>query len=133
MAKVRCRFFAPGGGCMRGKLRLDCRRLWRAAALFIGVSLSAGAARATDGTWTGLDSEWTTGTNWSSTPTVPDNTATFTNNSAPTAVTIGGSASINTIQFNTGAPAYTFTINGAFNINGAGIVDNSANAPSFTY
>jgi hypothetical protein len=28
--------------------------------------------------------EWTTGTNWTSTPTVPDNTATFANNGAPT-------------------------------------------------
>jgi hypothetical protein len=46
--------------------------------------LAATSAHATDGTWQGPGAEWTAGTNWSSTPTVPDNTATFTNNGAPT-------------------------------------------------
>jgi autotransporter-associated beta strand protein len=108
------------------------------------TALLAGAAslllvptqvRALDATWIGPGAEWTTGTNWSSSPTVPDNTATFTNNGAPTAVTIGASASINTLTFTTGAPAYTFTIGAissmTFNVLGAGIVNNSSNAPSF--
>ena len=44
--------------------------------------------------------EWTTGTNWSSTPspTVPDDTASFANNGAPTSVTISNNAAINTID-----------------------------------
>jgi hypothetical protein len=61
------------------------------------------------------------GTNWNSAPpnTVPDNLATFTNNSAPTSVTISNSTSINTIAFDAAAPAYSFTVqNGAtFTIN----------------
>ena len=87
------------------------------AALLGGIWLAAlapGAAYAVDGTWTGPGAEWTTGTNWSSTPTVPDNTATFTNNAAPTSVTISNNASINTIEFDAAAPAYSFTVeNGA--------------------
>ena len=80
------------------------------------------AAQAVDGTWTGATtSEWTTGTNWNSAPpnTVPDNLATFTNNAAPTSVTISNSTSINTIAFDAAAPAYSFTVqNGAtFTIN----------------
>jgi len=64
---------------------------------------------------------------------VPDNTATFTNNGAPTAVTISASTSINTIVFAPGAPAYSFTLGSstAFTIAGAGIVNTSSNAPNF--
>ncbi|HEX2401875.1 MAG TPA: autotransporter-associated beta strand repeat-containing protein, partial [Mycobacterium sp.] len=71
------------------------------------------AAHAVDGTWTGTTtSEWTTGTNWNSAPpnTVPDNLATFTNNAAPTSVTISNTTSINTIAFDVLAPAYSFTV-----------------------
>src|SRR5215831_17516707 len=95
--------------------------------------LAAMPAHATDGTWQGPGAEWPTGTNWSSTPTVPDNTATFTNNGAPTAVTISASTSINTMVFAPGAPAYSFTLGGstAFTIAGAGIVNASSNAPNF--
>src|SRR5262245_29124655 len=64
--------------------------------------------------------------------TVPDDIATFAN-SANTLVTISSSASINTIQFTAAAPAYSFTINPflTFSINGAGISNSSAFAPSF--
>jgi len=109
-------------------------------ALLAGASLAAlvalaPVAHAVDGTWTGPDTEWTDGTNWSSTPDVPDNTATFTNNAAPTSVTISDDASINTIQFTAGAPAFNFTTSGTgitFDVNGTGIVNNSGFAPSFT-
>ena len=49
-------------------------------------------------------------------------------------MTISSSTSINTIQFTTLAPAYSFTNSNfaVFGINGAGIVNNSAFAPSFT-
>ena len=78
------------------------------------VASGAGPAQAVDGTWVGAGSEWTTGTNWSSTPVVPDGTATFTNNGAPTAVTISNSTSIDTMEFTAAAPAYSFTVtNGA--------------------
>jgi len=114
-------------------------RTW--PALLAGVSLAAlgtlapDAAHAVDGTWTGggapVPNEWTQDNNWS-TATVPDNTATFTNNAAPTSVTISNDASINTIQFTAAAPAYSFTNSATFSINGARIVNNSAFAPSFT-
>src|SRR5262249_18913011 len=113
-------------------------RTLRRLALPAGVSLSAlapSAAHAIDGVWTGPGAEWTDGTNWSSTPDVPDNAATFTNNGAPTSATISDDASINTIQFTAGAPAFNFVTSGTgitFDINGAGIVNNSAFAPSFT-
>ena len=89
-------------------------------ALLAGVSLAAlvalaPVAHAVDGTWTGsADTEWTNALNWNSTPTpdVPDDTATFTNNAAPTSVTISSDASINTIQFTAGAPAFNFITSG---------------------
>jgi autotransporter-associated beta strand protein len=101
-------------------------------ALLAGVtslSLMPAQVRALDATWTGPGSQWTTGTNWSSSPTVPDNTATFTNNGAPTAVTVG-SASINTIIFTAGAPAYTFS-SGTLTIGGTGIVNSASNGQTF--
>jgi autotransporter-associated beta strand protein len=95
--------------------------------------LAPDAAHAVDGTWQGPGNQWTTGTNWSSSPDVPDGTATFTNNAAPTSVTISSTASIGTIQFTAAAPAYSFAVNLAlFEINGSGIVNNSAFTPSFT-
>jgi len=112
-------------------------------ALLAGVSFAALAtlapvAHAVDGIWTGggapVPNEWTQDNNWSL-ATVPDNTATFTNNGAPTSVTVSDDASINTIQFTAGAPAFNFITSGTgitFDINGAGIGNNSAFAPSFT-
>src|SRR5262249_20624430 len=109
-------------------------------ALLAGVSLAALAtlapgAHAVDGIWTGggapVPNEWTQDNNWSL-ATVPDNTATFTNNGAPTSVTISDDALINTIT--AGAPAFNFITSGTgitFDVNGTGIVNNSAFAPSF--
>ena len=96
------------------------------------VASGAGSARAVDGTWVGAGSEWTTGSNWSSAPAVPDGTATFTNNGAPTAVMISNSTSIGTMEFTTAAPAYSFTVtNGAsFAIN-TGVASTSLPLPNF--
>src|SRR6188472_3882283 len=92
---------------------LGARTTSQRAALLGSVCIGAlailgpGTAHAVDGTWTGATtSEWTTGTNWSSTPTVPDGTATFMNNGAPTSVTISNTTSINTIAFDAAAPAF---------------------------
>src|SRR5262249_41913405 len=82
------------------------------ASVWVGASaMSVPANAQVSGTWTGPGAEWTTGTNWSSNPTVPDNIATFTNNGSPTSVTISSTPSIGTIQFNAAAPAYSFTVN----------------------
>jgi hypothetical protein len=92
-----------GSGRSRARLRI--------AALLAGVSLSAVAAHAQDATWTppsGPSADWKTASNW--TPgTVPANTAFFGAANATT-VTFSSSASINTLQFNAGAPLYTFAI-----------------------
>ena len=95
--------------------------------------LTPDTALATDGTWTGVtNAEWTLGTNWTSNPLVPDNTATF-DVSTRTSVTISNSTSINTIEFTAAAPAYSFTVqNGAtFTIN-SGIINNPGFEPAFT-
>ena len=96
------------------------------------VASGAGSARAVDGTWVGAGSEWTTGSNWSSAPVVPDGTATFTNNGAPTAVTISNSTSIGTMEFTTAAPAYSFTVtnSASFAINSA-VTSTSPTLPNF--
>src|SRR5262245_17481333 len=119
-----------------GWLHAGRARTLRRAALLAGVSCAALAVLApsavyaqVDGTWQGPGNEWTDGTNWSSNPDVPDNTATFTNNGAPTSVTISNDAEIGTMQFTAAAPAYSFTISSAFTI--AGIDNSSAFAPSF--
>jgi autotransporter-associated beta strand protein len=108
------------------------------ASVWVGASamLTPSSAQTVDGTWVGggapVTNEWTQGNNWSSSPTVPDRTATFAN-SAFTSVTISSTTSIGTIQFAVGAPAYSFAVNLAlFEINGSGIVNSSASAPSFT-
>jgi outer membrane autotransporter protein len=133
--------FAADGSNAGGSIRTaaEARPALVRTALLGGVWLGALAALGTqpayavDGTWTGPGAEWTTGTNWSSSPTVPDNTATFTNNAAPTSVTISSSTSINTIEFDAAAPAYSFTVqNGAtFTIN-TGTANSSSFAPAFT-
>jgi autotransporter-associated beta strand protein/T5SS/PEP-CTERM-associated repeat protein len=108
------------------------------ASVWVGaLGMSVPATAQVSGTWTAPPpnpKEWTLGTNWSSNPDVPDDTATFTNNGAATSVTITNTtAIIGTIQFTSGAPMYSFAVNLAlFEINGAGIVNNSASAPSFT-
>ena len=53
------------------------------AVLLATTALGVVSAHAVDGTWSGPGAEWTDGANWSSNPTVPDGTATFTNNGAP--------------------------------------------------
>jgi autotransporter-associated beta strand protein/T5SS/PEP-CTERM-associated repeat protein len=139
---------APSAALRDGAIQIATRStpaaLSRAALLgsvWLGAlaMLAPSPAHAVDGTWTGPGTQWTVGTNWSSTPpnTVPDDIATFTNSpGAPTSVTIASFASvnINTIQFTAAAPAYSFTINpfATFSINGAGISNSSAFAPTFT-
>ena len=110
----------------------DARTATRAALLgsvCIGAltMLVPDAAHAVDGTWTGPGTEWTTGTNWSSSPTVPDNTASFTNNGAPPSVTISNNAAINTIEFTAAAPAYSFTVQNSATFT----VNSTSNSSSF--
>src|SRR5262245_40017083 len=97
--------------------------LRRFVALLLATSaLGVVSAHALDGTWTGANSnDWVDGTNWSPTSTVPDGTATFTNNAAPTVVDVNGLAVTGAISFTNTAPAYTVNANDVFVVNGAGV------------
>ena len=103
------------------------------ATLLATTALGVVAAHAVDGTWTGASStEWTDGTNWTSTPSVPDGTATFTN-TGPNTVDSNGLVGVSAVVF-TAAPnaqAYTVNVNDIFVVNGAGISNNSTNPQTF--
>src|SRR5262249_16906254 len=112
--------------------RLVRGRRYRLAVLLGAASVAIpGSALAQAGTWTGPGNEWTTGTNWSP-ATVPTTIATFTNGT-PTAVNISSNASIDTMQFNAGALAYSFAVQGGatFTIN-SNIANLSSFQPGFT-
>ena len=100
------------------------------AALAIGQS---GPALAVDGTWTGAtDGEWTDPTNWSSNPSVPDGTATFTNTASTTSVANnGGLVSIGAVSFTSTALSYSFGINNTFVVTAAGVTNASTNTQTF--
>ena len=117
----------PSG--LAGGLALKCVA-WSAGLALVAARV--GPAQAVDGIWQGAGAEWTTGSNWSSAPLVPDGIAAFTNNGAPTTVTISNSTSIDTMEFTAAAPAYSFTVtNGAnFTINSL-VANSSAFQPNF--
>ena len=125
---IAIRIAAPGA-------RAPSRRAALLGSVCIGVlaMLVPGAAHAVDGTWTGPWREWTTGTNWTSSPLVPDSvgTATFTN-SAPTSVTISNTATINTIEFTAAAPAYSFTVQSLATFTVNSTVNSSLFTPEFS-
>ncbi|MCP3384626.1 autotransporter domain-containing protein [Bradyrhizobium sp. CCGUVB4N] len=103
------------------------------AALLATTAPGLVAAHAGDGTWVGgTSTDWTDGTNWTSTPTVPDGTATFTDTGL-SAVDSNGLVNIGAVVF-TAAPnaqAYTINTNDIFVVNGVGISNNSTNPQTF--
>jgi autotransporter-associated beta strand protein/T5SS/PEP-CTERM-associated repeat protein len=128
----------PGSGVSIGHIAIriaapGARTPSRRAALLGSVCIGAlamlgpGTAHAVDGIWQGPGAEWTTGTSWSSSPTVPDDTASFANNGAPTSVTISNNAAINTIDFAAAAPAYSFTVQNSATFT----VNSTSNSSSF--
>jgi autotransporter-associated beta strand protein len=94
------------------------------ATLMASVCLGAVSAHAVDGTWlpAPATSDWNTGTNWTSSPAVPDGTATF-NTSNQTTITFSSSSTfVQTIQFASFGSSFTFSLpNGTLNITGDGI------------
>jgi len=122
------RRFRTGGGAMRAHL------LTTTAAVAL---LAALPARAQDTTWlvNPGSGNFNTAANW--TPaTVPTGTAFFgASNTTSIAFQPFTTTSIGTLQFNPDAPAYSFTtsdgISTSISITGAGIVNNSSNAPTF--
>jgi hypothetical protein len=89
------------------------------------------SAHAVDGIWQGPGTDWVDGTNWSSNPDVPNGTATFDNNAAPTSLNNGGFVAIGTVQFLAGAPSYTIGVDNAFLVTGTGFINNSGNPQTF--
>ena len=87
-----------------------------------------------NGTWLSSpgSSDFNTGSNWSS-GTIPTGTATF-GASSITTLTQSNGITIGAFQFNAGAPAYTFNVGTSrIQFTGAGIINNSSNAPTFTF
>jgi outer membrane autotransporter protein len=101
--------------------------------VLLAALAEAGPASAQNATWAGPGAEWTTDANWSP-MTAPTGVATFTNNGAPTSVTISNSTSIGEIVFSANAPGYFLDIvaNKTFLLNGVGITNNALSAPTFT-
>src|SRR5262249_45688098 len=97
--------------------------------------LAAMPAHAQNATWSTApaNSDFNTAANWTPT-TVPTGTASF-GASTITGLTFnpGAVTSLGGFTFNLGAPAYSFTLAPASSLTftGAGIVNNSSNAPSF--
>lgn len=94
------------------------------ATLLATTALGVVAAHAVDGTWTVGSSDWTDPANWSSNPSVPDATATFSNTGSTAVDNNNGVVSIGTIQFANTSQAYTLTIGNPFIVNATGIVNN---------
>jgi outer membrane autotransporter protein len=111
-------------------------RMLRPAVLvgFFAVLLGQLPANAQNATWllSPTSGNFETAANWSP-PIVPTGTATF-GLSNTTTITFSAVTAVGTLQFNTGAPAYTFDISSgtALLINGTGIVNNSSNSPTLS-
>jgi autotransporter-associated beta strand protein len=100
-----------------------------AGTLLVGIgSFSFSAQALQNATWlpaTPGSGDWSTPGNWN--PAVPTGTAIFDLSNATT-VSISASALVGLLQFNIGAPNYTFHLTSpqaVFEINGAGIANNS--------
>ena len=108
--------------------------------LHAGVLLQLGAvwagaldARAQDATWllNPGSGDFDTASNWSP-PTVPTGTAIF-DASNRTTISFSSGTFVGALQFNAGAPAYSFDISSTFlEIDGTGIINNSSNRPTLT-
>jgi autotransporter-associated beta strand protein len=108
--------------------------LWQTTSLLVAIGIVSTSAQAQDATWNFApgSSDYNTPTNWTpaAAPIGPSGTASF-GASGTTSLTFSTGTTVATLQFNSGAPAYTFGLNGHFlEFTGAGIVNNSSNAPT---
>jgi outer membrane autotransporter protein len=137
---MRCALILADGAIRRFGppcARAFARRSGSLAAALLATSFLTSIAHAQDATWSTSPgtNDWNTSGNWSP-ATVPTGIASFGSSVTTSLVFSAASTSIGTIQFNSGAPAYTFTIPHVIaaknlNLTGTGIVNNSANAPTF--
>src|SRR6516164_4087158 len=112
-------------------------RAYLSATTAAAALLAATSARAQDATWllNPGSNTFNTATNWNP-AVVPTNTAIFgASNTTSIFFQPFTTTSIGTLQFNPDAPAYIFATSPAvftsISITGAGIVNNSSNAPTF--
>jgi outer membrane autotransporter protein len=132
----------PSRGRARRPLALRASLLAASSVVAIGLVTAfgdTGAHADNSAIWNGTASNvWNTATNWS-TGVVPTDVATFTTNT-PTAITIVGGITgltfVGTVQFNTGASAYTFTVSKEIDfetnlVTAQGIVNNSVTTQAF--
>jgi autotransporter-associated beta strand protein len=106
------------------------RQVFREVLVSAVLGLSVNAAFGQNATWllSPGSSDFNTGANWS-TATVPTSTAIFGASNTTSLTFSAADTVIGSMQFNAGAPAYSFAVSSALEFNGAGIVNNSANAP----
>ena len=96
------------------------------------LAFAPASALGQDATWlpAPATNAFNTGTNWS-TGTVPTNIAIF-GASTTTSIDVNGGQTLNAFAFTASAPAYSFSMVNDLTFTGAGIVNNSSNAPSIT-
>jgi hypothetical protein len=111
---------------------------WKAAMFTLALCACGTGAQAQSAMWSASPGSnvWNTASNWVP-AAVPTNTATFGASNTTSIMFLPSvvGTSIGTLQFNPGAPAYSFSTFVPFftpiNITGAGIVNDSSNAPTF--
>src|SRR5215471_245805 len=115
----------------------DLGRTYLLSTVAAAALLAATSARAQDATWllNPGSGSFNTASNWNP-AVVPTNTAFFgASNTTSILFDPFVTTSIATLQFNPGAPAYTFATSSplftSISITGTGIVNNSSNAPTF--
>ena len=103
--------------------------------LAAGFVLGAPLAQAQNATWNGATVDWNDPTNWTpnAPPSGPTGTATFGPAGSPTVFFNDAVTTVGTILFTTNAQLYTFNVCFCqeLQLNGAGIVNNSAFAQQF--
>ena len=114
-------------------MKLSRQKFRLRAVLLASSALIAAPAAAQDAMWlaTPGSADFNTAANWDP-ATVPNGGVASFGASTVTSLTFSGSRNLDAFQLNSGAPAYTFTLSGfGLAFAGDGIVNNSANAPSF--
>jgi hypothetical protein len=100
--------------------------------LLAGTCLMPVGAAAQTTNWLGATSAYDNGANWTAGVPSAGGTAVFAGAPSTSLTSFALVTGVGTWQFQAGAPAYTFTMNGfsSFAFQGGGIVNNSSNAPT---
>jgi outer membrane autotransporter protein len=126
---------ASDGNIVRHRVRTLATAIAAVSTLAFGAALMPRPGQAQDATWGSAPAtgDWNAVANWIP-GTVPTGTATFGASSQTTISFSQSRTTIGTMQFNNGAPIYTFMVQGfapALEITDKGIVNNSSSAPVF--